>query len=669
MNYELKKLISNRSFVFIILYTFICGILLCITTLPSFTDKEVYLDSFYNRDEEQVVSTRAEQEKQIASGYNAFLDNAKKEKKFLFARDSFSAQQEKLTREAYENLNNIKIEVQPSWGMDNYLNSIWMPFFVIGWILLMCTILIHQDRKKIKFLRSTTVSSFKLPMQKNGIILLSVFLFYGILFWVGVLIHKLWIPFDWQASVQSFSFLRACSFSIGIGTYLWFHFIVSLLIYMGIACWYIRIYSWFESSILCISILFSILIMELILRIIVFPQSAFSLLYWVNIWAILNVEDYLANVIFINIFGNCISYWGILNFFVFLSFVILALPLNYPLLGYKHQRKIKKVHVSSHKQLFYELRKIWLLDGWIYCLPAVIIVLVLSFSFIRPATDYRDQMINGFIDDIGNHVSEKSDEHIQDWEKQYRVWEQEYKNETNIYKKQEIETSLSTREYFDEYLSIYENRKVSNPELIIPKENQYRLLYIQSFSSTIFILLQLFITVYLSSGLFFFDKERKILILHNLIPDQKKINTNKQKATFISLAISMLFLWITWWCMIRYIIGSIDVSIPLYALELFKDSLCVPVWGWQFFNMIVSIIFWCILCSILQKIYKKFPKRLWAFSLILMILSTLFFIVNNSFVNIWEFFSVYSYLVFFIEVLFFVLLSLSSLLSKYHLVC
>ena len=655
MIYELKKLISNRSFVFIILYLFICGVLLCITTLPSFTEKEAYLDSFYNIGSEQVVSSRAQQEKEIALEYDDFLENAKQKKDFLFVRDSFSIQQEKLTRETYNDLNSVKIEAQPSWGLDNYLNSMWMPFFVMGWILLMCTILIHQDRIKIRFLQSTSVASFKLPMQKNGVILFSVFVFYGILFWLGVLIHNLWIPFDWQVSVQSFSFLRACPFSIGIGTYLLWHFFISLLIYMGIACWYIRIYSWFESSIFCISILFSMLIIELILRMIIFPQSAFSLLYWINIWGLLNVEGYLANVTFINIFGNCVSYWMILVFFLVFSFVVLAFPLRYPLLGYRHKRKAKKVHVRSHKQLFYELRKIWLLDGWIYCLPASIILLILSFNFILPTTDYRDQMINSFIDDIGNYVSEESDARIKDWEEQYIVWEQEYKTETSIYRKQEIETSLSTREYFDDYLSIYNSRKESDSELIIPKENQYRLLYIQSFSSTLFVLLQLFITIYLSSGAFFFDRQRKITVLHNLIPDKKKFKGNKNKATFISLALSMLFLWITWWTMIHYIVGSIDVSIPLCALEIFKNNLCFPVWCWQFFNMVISIIFWCILCSILQKIYKKFPKRLWAFSLTLMIVSTVYIIVNTYFVDIWQSFSMYSCLIFFGEMLIIIL--------------
>ena len=194
MIYELKKLISNRSFVFIILYLFICGVLLCITTLPSFTEKEAYLESFYNIGSEQVVSSRAQQEKEIALEYDDFLENKKKKKDFLFVRDSFSVQQEKLTREAYNDLNSVKIEAQPSWGLDNYLNSMWMPFFVMGWILLMCTILIHQDRIKIRFLQSTSVASFKLPMQKNGVILFSVFVFYGILFWLGVLIHNL----SWQ---------------------------------------------------------------------------------------------------------------------------------------------------------------------------------------------------------------------------------------------------------------------------------------------------------------------------------------------------------------------------------------------------------------------------------------------------------------------------------------
>lgn len=651
MKYELKKLIANHSLLFMVLYIVVCAAFLCIATLPHSGAKKAYLDSFYQTEEAQISDERALREKTAAAEYGEFLENAKLQKQFLFANDTFSMEQEQRTREAYSGLNDVEINAQPAWGLENLLHSKWLFLVVLGWILIVCTILIHQDKERIIFLRSTGVSDWKLPMQKNGIILLSAFLFYAILYWSCIFIHYWWIPFDWSASVQSFAFLRTCSFSIDIGVYLCFYFAVSALVYAGVACWCIRFYSWFSSSFFCIGTLLLFLVTEFFLKSFLFPQSIFSTFYWVNLWSILDIAGYTADVLYINLLGGCVSYWAIWGAFLVLSFLILVCPLRYPLHHFKKIMIERKKRLRPHGQMYYELKKIWFLDGLIYCLPASIILLLLSVVFISPITNYSDQMLNRFIDDIGSYVSESADLRIQEWETRYADWEREYEKETDLYRKQELEATLSTRIYFEEYRSVYNSRKSSDPGLMIPKESQYRLFYMRTLCSTVFLLLQLFVSVYISTGSFFFDRQRKIKVLHELISDRKRFTKGKTGSVLLSLLLSQGILWITWWSIVYYIVGAVDLSVPVCALQIFEGAWRIPVGCWQIFSMIVSVFFWCILCVLLKKAYSVFPKRIWAVFLVFLILACGLFVLDVFLADIWQMLAVHGPLLLLAEIL------------------
>ena len=264
--------------------------------------------------EKDITLTGSELESYI-SEYPEFLrktkENGESLSMFNMYKEGFAADNIEKTAQAYEKLEDITVKAGDNRGIVLFLQYRLSDVIMLGFLMIIAIGFLKERRKGTVYLvRSTVKGRGVLYFQRVGILAVSAVIA-GVMLYGSNLLATL-ISFgdaDLSRSIQSLPEFMQCHYSISIAEYIMLS--VTLKIAACFLCalaFYIIISVLGTGMAYTITALFAVT--ELLFYTLIIPVSTLNALKYINIFALINCEDFLAVCRNINVFGKAVSALG-----------------------------------------------------------------------------------------------------------------------------------------------------------------------------------------------------------------------------------------------------------------------------------------------------------------------------------------------------------------------
>lgn len=625
IGYELKKLFSYRTFLFIAAAClFIVGFLE-INHIQNTDAKpsdygllaEDIADMSYSESVEYIIGQldllfegtskydgnvlySSLQQLESLNGYNGYISSIDEQcdnitKFSIFAdKNSFSYKNALKTKSAYEKIKTTDLPFDVSRGIENVLSNDISDILIL-FVLFSAAIFVFTKEKEsgmINLLYSYSGGRSKLCINKLVLMIftaiLLVFLFLGEL----CIINGAYYGFgDLSRPIQSVNGFMECSYNINVLQYILLTFLFKCL---GFAVWAILF------SLICIfssngAQIYGISLLAAVSEKIVYDKisrvSAFGLLHDINLFSFIRPENVFASYRNLNIFGEPVNIifvvsltWPILT--ALITAGAIAVFVNgrnreYKKIAFFKKRKRKEY---IHGRLFYALKKSLSLHGSLAIIVIwAVIVLVYHLSFSKPM-DLKDFYYKQYTEQSQGAVTEETDELIRENELYFEELDNKKMNnqmtmsELNHYQSEQVKREALSR--FSERVD--KIRGDSKNEIF------YDTGYVRAFSPDnnneknqlyllIFVLCALTVSPIIS-----YDKSRGLTsVIYSTASGKKSYLIRSVKLTALYSAAAVTVVVVPFYGNILLKYGTQGSALPIQSLTAFADSslsLCI----WQY---------------------------------------------------------------------------------------
>ena len=544
---------------------------------------------------------------------DALISNAQKPSISIF--EETSPKEKEILADAYSNLKLDINTMEGSYSIKQVLDFIPNDIFTLLVIIIIISRLFIKEKEegKLLYYKSTVNGNFLLFINKTIITVVLSFIYYLI-----VNIAELNIGFELfgkvniLSPVQSLSFLSTTPYSLSILSFLILYYLIVLVAYIFLVS--ILIYLAYSNFSTAVSALFVLALYEG--SILLFNHfnsvSLLPILGEVNIYNYLHPYDLLSSLEFYNLNNILIPK---------IIFLLLVLAVSAAILfaSYKKDLNSNKRHLfkqhyikAKPRPLFVlELKKILVKDFGIFVIALVLIVGANYIANLDGVTNINDIRYNNYINIIGDRVSFENTEKLENIREEFISLNEELAECDDLANRMVISRKLENEAAFMDYENSYMLRESIDSSRIIPKEDHYRLLYLDNdFTKLVFVLISISI-LYMTIASTHRERRYRMKIIQATSTFYEKSLGFKVSIIALINCLLYIILNILFLFKVMNLYPDINLNIPLNSLNIFFNTdFSIPFYIYYLLISATGICFIILLCETVFFISDRYDKHI-----------------------------------------------------------